>query len=195
VTARLRPTAALLGVLLLAVGLVGCGDDAPTWGAVDDSTCDALGIPALVARVLPEAEPAEVTVTSRTRGAEPDVTSETVCEVAAGDLRLAVELESSGASGETDLYGLRDGDEISVGGSRVRVDPEPVEGWWEEGVRVSATEAGAVSVQLTVADDNLTAAVRVSDTRGDGVADQGADEELASAVVDVVPDAVPTRDE
>jgi hypothetical protein len=110
---------------------------------------------------------------------------------------VIVEVFSSGTAGKNSLYGQRDGGELSVAGARVEVEPEAVDGWWDEGVRAMATSEPAppvaAVVHLTVRDDNLVVAVQVSDWRGSALVDPEADSALADAIVDAVPDVVEPR--
>jgi hypothetical protein len=189
---------ALAGVLLAAGALAGCGDE-PRWGAVDESTCEELDLAGQVADAFPSAEPATVEADASSGGTTGKGASDVTCTAnveagGSGRLTVVVEVSSSGTPGENNLYGLRDGGELSIAGARVEVEPEPVDGWWDEGVRASAlTEPAppvASVVHLTVRDDNLVVAVQVSDWRGSELVDPEADGGLADAIVDAVPDVV-----
>ena len=145
---------------------------------------------------------ATVDADARSGGLAGDGASEATCTAtvdagAQGRLIVVAEVFSSGTPGKNSLYGQRDGGELSVAGATVQVKPEPVQGWWDEGVRATATSEPAppvaAVVHLTVRDDNLAVAVRVSDWRGADVVDPEADSALADAIVDRVPDIVPTR--
>ena len=194
-------TAALLTVLVAAL-LAGCGDDEPRWGAVGESTCEKLDLAGQVAAAFPSAEPASVDTDVRSGGLAGEGASEATCTAtveAGGRGRLIViaEVFSSGTPGKNSLYGLRDGGELSIAGATVEVKPEAVQGWWDQGVRAMTTSEPAppvaAVVHLTVRDDNLAVAVRVSDWRGSDLVDPEADSGLADAIVDRVPDIVPTR--
>ena len=197
------PGTRLGAAALLAVALVsGCGDDEPRWGAVDESTCAELDLPGAIAEAFPDAEPATVDADARSGGLAGEGASEVTCEAtveAGGQGRLIViaEVFSSGTPGKNSLYGLRNGGGLSIAGARVVVEPEAVDGWWDEGVRATATSEPAppvaAVVHLTVRDDNLAVAVQVSDWRGSDLVDPEADSGLADAIVAVVPDVVPTR--
>ena len=198
--------AVALRVALVVGPLVGllaaCGDDEPHWGSVGESTCEKLDLAGQVATAFPSAAPATVDADARSGGLAGDGASEATCTAsvdagARGRLIVVAEVFSSGTPGKNSLYGQRDGGELSVAGATVQVKPEPVQGWWDEGVRATATSEPAppvaAVVHLTVRDDNLAVAVRVSDWRGADVVDPEADSALADAIVDRVPDIVPTR--
>ena len=182
--------------------LASCGDEEPHWGAVGESTCSKLDLAGTIAAAFPSAEPATVDADARSGGLAGEGASEATCDATVeaggrGRLIVIVEVFSSGIAGKNSLYGQRDGGELSIAGASVEVKPEPVDGWWDEGVRAMTTSEPAppvaAVVHLTVRDDNLAVAVRVSDRRGSELVDPAADSALADAIVDRVPDVVPPR--
>ena len=188
--------------LLAAAVLAGCGDDEPHWGAVDESTCEGLDLAGAVADAFPDAAPATVEADASRGGTTGKGSSAVTCRATVeaggqGQMTVVVEVSSSGTAGENNLYGLRDGGELSVAGARVEVEPEAVDGWWDDGVRAMATSEPAppvaAVVHLTVRDDNLAVAAQVSDWRGAELVDPEADSALADAIVDAVPDVVEPR--
>lgn len=195
-----RVAAGIAVAAITATALAGCGDDEPTWGAVDESTCAALDLAGAVARAFPDAGPSTIAATEPSLGSgAPSLVTCTAYVDAGTSGRIAVvaEISSSDTAGVNSLYALRDEGELSLAGARIEVEPEPVEGWWDDGVRVAATSEPAppvaAVVHLTVRDDNLVVAVQVSDWRGSDLTDPEADDSLANAIVAAVPEVVDRR--
>jgi hypothetical protein len=194
---RLHTSLALVTVALV---LGGCGEDPSSgpWVAAADSTCDDLDLPTLIADAYPGLGPARPS----SQVTEDSDSSDALCQ-ARVDLpeggRLIVQAEvSAQLEGSTNpLYALRDGGEVGLDGAVREVEPEPVEGWWDEGVSIVATASNGASAStgLTVRQANLVVAVRVSDKRGPGDrADLETDRDLADSVADAVRGTWPRRD-
>lgn len=193
----MRVAAGLASVVALAGLLGGCGEESPSWGAVDTDTCGELDLTGLVGDAYPSLPAAEASADETSDGGSRGA----VCLARAdtpdgGRLVVQVELSSRSDGGKNSLYDLRDGGQVGLDGTIHEVDPSPVEGWWQEGVSVVATTSdtapASASVGLTVRDRNLVVAVRVSDKRAGGAsADVEADRDLADAILDAVPDVVP----